>query len=752
MPAWKSTEIAKGKIMIMQKKLLCADLDGTMFPLHGRMSNKHLKRLKKLLNKYKNVKLCYVTGRDLKLANKAIRKYSLPLPDYMITDVGTNIYLRQGSSLKLYPAWNSELGKIWPSGTATRIRKVCTQINGITQQPKSKQGKFKASFYIRPGFSKRVLENVRKKTKVLNIQITTILSKGSQKSMLLDILPPGISKSAAIKALAKKVEIGYSNVVFAGNSGNDYHVLLSNLKAILVNNAEDGLKKLVMRKVNSRGNAPLVYFANGRFDCANGNDICGVLEGALYYGVFSGKKGMRIQIHSIHGLINRRYTDLGRDDDTGGQVVYVVELAKSLGKLPEVEGVDLFTRRIIDKKYPNYAKRIEYLSQKVRIVRVDCGPKRYVKKTELWPHIDEYVKNTIKFNEEEGIVPDIMHANYADSGLACSKLSKLTGVPFIFTAHSLGKPKMEKLGINKKNYADFERKFHFSIRLKAEQEAMDKASAIIVSTRQELEEQYSKYQIDVRKVHVVPPGINKNDFHPFHREDPKYASLSNSIAKKFDSPRKPIILAMSRLDPRKNLPALANAFCRSKVLPRLANLIIVTGLKKKPDAIQKGIYLKLQKIIKATNNTGNVFLVNFVESGTGVGNLYRIAAKSHGVFVNPALIEPFGLTIIESSACGLPVIATKYGGPSEIIHDRTDGILVNPTREKDIASAITKLIKNRQFWLKISKNAIANAQRYSWDNAAKKETDIFLNILNYKNTKDVETALVGFFKHIRQHK
>lgn len=721
-----------------------------MFPLHGYPSKTHLARLKKLLRANKKVKLCYVTGRNLKLTIYAIRKYSLPIPDYLITNVGTNIYLKSGTTFRFYKPWQKLQDRLWTKGTSRKILNACSKISGVAPQPIDAQSMFKVSFYLRPKLSKKALEQVRKKLDSIDIKATIVTSTGKQKSLLLDILPNGISKKSAIKTLAKKIGIGYSNIVFVGESGNDYSVLISNLKAVIVSNAEIELKKRILKKVRVRRNLPTVYFTRGLFDCAKGENVAGVLEGALHYGLFSKKKGMYIQIHSIHGLINHNYTDIGRDEDTGGQVVYVVELAKSLSHLPDVGGVDLMTRRIDDPKYPNYAKRVEYLTEKARIVRIDCGPKKYLKKTSLWPYLPQYISNTLKFNEEEGLIPDILHANYADAGLACTKLSKLTQTPLVFTAHSLGWPKMDNMGVTKENMKFLNSKFHFSCRLAAEQTTMDAADVIITSTKQELCEQYKKYNVDARKVRIVPPGINTNVFNAIQRPDKDSKRIFKMLTKGLLEPHKPMILAMARLDAKKNLVRLTSAFCRDSNLPKLANLIIITGgIKKHANEDQKAIHQKIKDIIKSTNNEQRVSISKFIESGHGVASIYKTAAQSKGVFVNPALAEPFGLTIIESSACGLPVVATKNGGPREIIHHGKDGLLVNPLSEKNITSAITRLLKDRNFWKSVSKNAISNAAKYGWDKTAQQEMNIFKELIKEKETMKVRTALVSVFKHSR---
>jgi len=97
---------------------------------------------------------------------------------------------------------------------------------------------------------------------------------------------------------------------------------------------------------------------------------------------------------SVHGLIRGHDLELGRDADTGGQTLYVVELARALGERDDVERVDLVTRRVVDPTISaDYAQREEALTDKVRIVRVDAGPDGYIPKEQLWDHMDSFTDN-----------------------------------------------------------------------------------------------------------------------------------------------------------------------------------------------------------------------------------------------------------------------------------------------------------------------------------------------------------------------
>ena len=113
---------------------------------------------------------------------------------------------------------------------------------------------------------------------------------------------------------------------------------------------------------------------------------------------------------SIHGLLRSENMEMGHDADTGGQINYVVELGKALSERSDVKRIDLFTRLISDKAVSeDYSRPIEKVSDKFRIVRIQCGGRKYMRKELLWPHLDEYVDKTIKTIVRTGEIPDIVH-------------------------------------------------------------------------------------------------------------------------------------------------------------------------------------------------------------------------------------------------------------------------------------------------------------------------------------------------------
>jgi sucrose-phosphate synthase len=151
-------------------------------------------------------------------------------------------------------------------------------------------------------------------------------------------------------------------------------------------------------------------------------------------------KGPYIQLFSLHGLIRWKNPEMGRDADTGGQVKYVMELAAGLSAREDIGRVDLFTRLIADKRVSSdYSELTEIINDKFRIVRVQCGGRKYMRKELLWPHLDEYVDKTIKSIKRNHAMPDIVHGHYPDAGYVAMQLAEIFGLPFIYTGHSLGR-------------------------------------------------------------------------------------------------------------------------------------------------------------------------------------------------------------------------------------------------------------------------------------------------------------------------
>ena len=425
-----------------------------------------------------------------------------------------------------------------------------------------------------------------------------------------------------------------------------------------------------------------------------------------------------IVLISVHGLVRGQNLELGRDADTGGQVKYVVELARALGQRNDVGRVVLLTRRVVDPQVScDYVQQVEPLSEKAAIVRIECGEAKYLRKELLWDCLETFVDNAYDYLRTLTRAPDLIHGHYADAGYVGARLSHRLGIPLVFTGHSLGRNKRSQLIASGVPRKEIETTYNISRRIEAEETTLSVAQRIITSTQQEIENQYGLYdfyQPDLMR--VIPPGVDLTSFFP-PCGDEDSSPIVAELKRFLTSPHKPMILSIARPDPKKNLVSLLTAYGQSPTLQDLANLVLVAGNRddiREMEAVPRNALSELLLAIDRYDLYGKVAYPKH-HRPEDVPCLLRLATASEGVFVNPALTEPFGLTLIEAAASGLPIVATEDGGPSDIIANLQNGQLVDPLDTSAIAQSLMDVLTNKRRWHEYSTSGIERVkQYYSW--------------------------------------
>ncbi len=449
--------------------------------------------------------------------------------------------------------------------------------------------------------------------------------------------------------------------------------------------------------------------------------------------------GLYIMLISIHGLVRGHDLELGRDADTGGQIKYVIELARALEKHPDVGRVDLLTRQVFDSKVDDaYAEPNEVLTDfsgnksNARIVRVPCGPRRYLRKEVLWPHLDAFIDNVLQHIRRVGRMPDFIHGHYADAGYVATRLAQLLGVPMAFTGHSLGRVKRQRLLDKGLKKSSIESHYNLAQRIEAEEITLGNANLMVTSTHQEVETQYKIYEnYHPRRMTVIPPGVDLSRFRkPCVEED---ASPMEAVLSRFlNKPEKPMILAIARPDERKNLATLVRAFGENKALREIANLVVVAGNRDDISDLDKGAREVLTQLLLLFDKYDLYGCAAYPKhhKPKHIEDLFRMAAKSKGVFVNPALTEPFGLTLIEAAACGLPIVATEDGGPRDIIDLCKNGVVIDPLDVNALGETILDVLSNKPRWEQWSKNGLDGVHKYfSWESHTKNYVRIVRRVI-----------------------
>lgn len=446
----------------------------------------------------------------------------------------------------------------------------------------------------------------------------------------------------------------------------------------------------------------------------------------------SNSPGLYILLVSVHGLIRGNNLELGRDADTGGQTRYVLELAQALAANPQVERVDLVTRLVNDPKVsPDYAQPLEILSDKARIIRLNCGPRRYLRKEVLWPHLDNFADELLKHLRQIGKLPHVIHTHYADAGYVGCRVAGWLGIPLVHTGHSLGRVKQQRLLEQGTKPETIENNFHISTRIEAEETTLASAALIIASTHQEVTQQYGIYDhYQPQRMVVIPPGVALEHFYPVPnnwQEPPIYEQLKRFLI----DPQKPIIMALSRAAMRKNVSTLVKAYGEDPQLRHLANLVLVLGNRDDITTMESGPRQVLTEIFQLIDRYDLYGYVAYPKhhSADEVPELYRLIAKTRGVFINPALTEPFGLTLIEATACGVPIIATSDGGPRDILAACNNGMLIDPLDIKQIQDALRTSLTNTEQWQRWSTNGLNSVQEnFSWDSHVEKYLEQVLQL------------------------
>lgn len=481
----------------------------------------------------------------------------------------------------------------------------------------------------------------------------------------------------------------------------------------------------------------------------------------------------RIVLVSPHGWFGQEGV-LGRPD-TGGQVVYVLDQVKSLEQqLHEdvtLAGLDVLnvqpkvvvlTRLIPNSDGTRCNQRLEkvYGTTNAWIVRVpfrEFNPavtQNWISRFEIWPYLETYAIDAERelLAELEGR-PDLIVGNYSDGNLVAFLLARRLKVIHCTIAHALEK---SKYLFSNLYWQDLEETYHFSLQFTVDLLTMNAANFVVSSTYQEIVGtadsvgQYESYQCFTMpelyhvvngielfspKFNVVPPGVNETYFFPYSKTEDRLLGEQARLKELLftleddsqvfgflDEPKKRPLFSMARLDRIKNLTGLAECFGRSKVLQECCNLILIAGklrVEEGNDREEADEIEKLYQIIDQYNLHGKIRWLGVRLSKTESGEVYRLIADFQGIFVQPALFEAFGLTILEAMISGLPTFATRFGGPLEIIQNGANGFYINPTQLDEMAEKILAFIHHCEqepgYWQEISERAIERVySTYTW--------------------------------------
>lgn len=480
-------------------------------------------------------------------------------------------------------------------------------------------------------------------------------------------------------------------------------------------------------------------------------------------------------IVSIHGWFAQANV-LGRPD-TGGQVVYILDQVKALEKemyrrMAEA-GLDIEPQIVIlTRLIPNaegtscdQAEESVLGTHNTHILRVPFRDSQgniisdWLSRFQIWPYLERFAL------EAEAVVkahlngrPDLIVGNYSDGNLVATLLSRRLEVTQCNIAHALEKAKYLFSDLY---WRDNEDRYHFSSQYTADLLAMNAADFIITSTYQEIAGtddsigQYESYEsftlpglyrvekgIDVfdPKFNIISPGADADIYFPYSDQHRRLKTLRPDIERlllggnddqgrgQWAEPERPILFTMARLDRIKNITGLVEWYGAHPEIRKWANLLVVAGYTN-PDATsdveEKEQIVKMHQLFEQYQLEDHVRWVGMRLDKALAGELYRYVADRQGAFVQPALFEAFGLTVVEAMTSGLPTFATRYGGPLEIIEDGRSGFHIDPNHGEEAINRIESFFqqceKDPNYWKRISKGALARIEsRYTWNRYAER--------------------------------
>ncbi|CAN1136168.1 Sucrose synthase [Linum perenne] len=476
--------------------------------------------------------------------------------------------------------------------------------------------------------------------------------------------------------------------------------------------------------------------------------------------------------------------------DTGGQVVYILDQVRALEEEMllriKQQGLDItpriliITRLLPDAVGTTCGQRMERVygteySDILRIpFRTDKGiVRKWISRFEVWPYLETFTEDVaIEIGKEFQGKPDLIIGNYSDGNIVATLLSHKLGVTECTIAHALEKTKYPESDIYWKKMDD---KYHFSCQFTADLIAMNHADFIITSTFQEIAgskdtvgqyESHTSFTLPglYRVVHginvfdpkfnIVSPGADMSiyfsyteekrrlkHFHP-EIEELLYSDVENKEHLGVLKDRnKPIIFTMARLDRVKNLTGLVEWYGKNSKLRELVNLVIVGGDRRKEskDQEEQAEMKKMYSLIEEYKLQGQLRWISSQMDRVRNGELYRCIADTKGAFVQPALYEAFGLTVVEAMTCGLPTFATNNGGPAEIIVHGKSGYHIDPYHGDQAAELLVEFFEKSKAdpsqWEKISDGGLQRIEeKYTWK--------------IYSQRLLTLTAVYGFWKHV----
>jgi D-inositol-3-phosphate glycosyltransferase len=383
--------------------------------------------------------------------------------------------------------------------------------------------------------------------------------------------------------------------------------------------------------------------------------------------------------------------------DSGGQNVYVAELAKHLIK--DGYEIDIYTRW----EDPDLPQVVEWLPG-IRVIHAEAGPVTSIPKEEILQYMPQFTQSMLDFIRSEKVSYSLIHANFFMSGMVANNIKEELNIPFVITFHALG--------YIRKIYQREEDKFPAN-RIAIEEQLVQQADRIIAECPQDMDDLINYYHAPINKISIVPCGFSKKEFYPIDKAEARHLL-------KLDQ-NENIVLQLGRMVPRKGIDNVIRAMGRLGDLKSTTRLLVVGGETDHPDPELSPELARLYNVAWEENVSDRVTF-----AGRKDRNMLKYYYAAADVFITTPWYEPFGITPLEAMACGTPVIGSNVGGIKYSVVDNKTGFLVPPNNPNKLAEKIEVLLTDEQLRSTMQTNASQRVNtRFTWAHVSKRIANVY---------------------------
>jgi mannosylfructose-phosphate synthase len=404
---------------------------------------------------------------------------------------------------------------------------------------------------------------------------------------------------------------------------------------------------------------------------------------------------------SLHGYVAAE-PELGKPD-TGGQVVFVIELAKRFSRLGY--RVDVVTRRF--ERQPEFDR----INDGLQVWRIPYGGKRFIRKEDMHDYLSDFITNFLAAVRSRQIEYDVVDSHYWDAGWAGQKIAEELRIPHIHTPHSLGAWKRE--GMEEDGDPDeLEKRYRLEERIHKEFLTYRSCDHIIATTEEQLDVLQSEYDLPDKHISVIPPGVDENRFTPARN------LVRKELQKRFEiGPY--TIYAVGRMAKNKGYDLLIQSLPTVFKLVPEAELLLAAGSENSArDREQEG---ELKNLAKELGVYKKISWERYIPDEE-MADYYRASA----VFSLSSRYEPFGMTAIEAMACGTPTVITTHGGLYDLIDFGKHALYADPSQPEEFGAILALPMRYPNLAEGLSNEGSRFARRtFGWTGIAKRTLTIF---------------------------